>query len=308
MKCVQPLRLCRQCRVWVPPANREMATGMRVRYESKTSQKTLHEKVYSRLLQIEDLLVYNSDYRYLYHLLRKLASSFSSCSFLSDVESQEGPISSMETILFSQEFSEICEWFQDHFQIPITEQEAKTIKNYLKICSRDISFNIYDPNELFVLLTPPPISEYSSWCQRLRYLRSQPQALLLPYRKLFVRKKKAQKLLLLSHPPPAPSGFPTLTTSRISPDSSPSPTPRAKKALSTLRLVTLPPLASANLKKQPSTTSLALVASSRSLPSLSSSPCPPLISPLSWKAKVRLVATENEQIRKEVFKTLGVTP
>jgi hypothetical protein len=271
----------------------------------KKSQKSLHERVYTRLIRIEDLLVCDSDERNLYHLLQKLYKHFLLLQHHHLPPFQEGGLTCLEIILFSHKLSDICEWFLNNFQIQITETEAKILKNYLKVCSRDKYFDLHDSNDASItthqlpsLLIPPPISEYSIWCERLRYLRSQPPP--LSTQKLFQenQKKKRKQKFLVSYPP-------LLSTSRISPYSSPDQTPRVgppKKTLSSSLPLVLPPIP-VNLKTETFSTS----PSHSSLPPPFHPPSLRANTPPSWKAKIRLVAIENEQIRKEVFKILGVT-
>jgi hypothetical protein len=247
--------------------------------------RSLTELVHTRLTHIEDIIK-EQDYGPIYYLLQKLFSKFArpqhfgpgSASQQQKQRQQQLLCELLELIVESHGSTTVlCCWISQELQVEITEGEAHLLRQYVKICSRQRSFSYREDYEILI---PPHISDYSSWCKRLRYLRSLPPPL---------RKEKYSQSVT--------------NTPHHSRPSSPLRTPRLPSIKRLPRQRSLPSLHAASAAPP---SRVAVTATAPSLPPVVPRPPPPVNQELRFPAIVRLVAAENKKIRQEVFHVLGV--
>lgn len=233
-----------------------------------SSRNTLQKIVLSRLSHIEDI-IQESDYQILYFLLQQL---YPSLYKLYNNQQNNLMASFNKLLLMSDNITDISLWIDQELSIEFSEKNIQILKNYVKICSNHKDFTFDD----YQFLIPPPISEYPSWCKRLRFLQS------LPPRR--ITKEKSDSLLKTSRLTPrscrVPSYPPPSSTQNIPIIPDPSPLTNTK------------------------TSSLPTLPSNQTSSKLT--PIPPL-KMTSTPSQIRLLSLENKKIRQEVWKVLGIT-
>jgi hypothetical protein len=279
-------------------------------------RRTLTEIVHSRLIQVEDIIK-EQDYGPIYYLLQKISPCFQIKSdqqrqstqshqyhqqqlYQQQQHKQQQMSELLELVLGVQgsNTSQICCWFFHELHLQITEGEANLLKQYVKICSRSKSFS----SENYEIFFPPHISEYSTWCKHLRYLRSLPSQAPPPLRK----EKSSQTVANTPHPsrPSSPLQTPRLPSlKKLSHQRS---LQSIAKNSSTLNSSFIPSSAQSltQLSAPAPATALAPLAVAAPVPSGASSLSHESL--LKFPTIVRLVAAENKKIRQEVFQILGV--
>ena len=125
-------------------------------------KKTINERVATRLIHLEEI-INEQQFYFLYFLLKKLSLNHKlNLNLIFEILTFVVTNSSSE---FTPSLSNLL---TEQLQLELTNNECELLINYYKIYQFEKEFEKIN----WEILIPPLISDYPTWCKKLRYLQS----------------------------------------------------------------------------------------------------------------------------------------